>query len=111
MNTNDITNEDFSKIDEIIDKIINYLLSLTVNTTIAHLNDNNIIVNNEDILPYITNSVKLKIEKITPKLHELIDNAKYKEATNLLNISMKEAGVEAANNFIKDFNNKNVSVN
>jgi len=111
MNANNTTNEDFSKIDEIIDKIINYLLLLTINATIAHLSDNNIIVNNEDILPYITNSVKLKIEKITPKLYELVDNAKYDEATNLLKISMKEAGVEAANNFIKDFNNKNVSVN
>jgi hypothetical protein len=98
-------------IDKIIDKIINYLLSLTVNTTIAHLNNNNIIVNNEDILPYIINSMKLKIEKITPKLYELMDNYEYEEAINLLDISMKEAGVEAANNFIKDFNNKNVSIN
>jgi hypothetical protein len=104
MNTNDY-------MDEIIDTIINYLSSLTVNATIAHLSNNNITVNNEDILPYIVNSIKSKIEKIIPKLHELIDNFEYKEATNLLNVSMKEASIEAANNFIKDFNNKNVSVN
>jgi hypothetical protein len=105
------TNEKFNDIDEIIETVTSYLLSLTVNTTIAHLNNNNITVNNEDILPYIVNSIKSKIEKIIPKLHELIDNFEYKEATNLLNVSMKEAGIEAANNFIKDFNNKNTSVN